>query len=233
MTTWAHDATVIVMDKISAPTRSQALTVALAPAVLLAGIIYHPYLARLTNGDDVAAAAGENTARWGSAHLVVGLGFALSAAAFVALRNFLVEAGERRWSAMAVPFAVVGSALAVFLPAMEIAMVAVAEAGADLEAVLAELQAWFLAMQLLAALTFEIGAIGFAAAIMSSDVLSPRLRRVAAVALVVSATTRFIPLGAVLYIGGVAGVVALWPLAYVMWKLAEKQAQVSRAVPAT
>lgn len=220
------------MDNISTPARSQALVVALAPALLLTGIIYHPYLVRLTNSDDVAAAAGANTTRWGLAHLVVGLGFALSAAAFVALRSFLRKAGDQRWSAVAVPFAVVGSALAVFLPAMEIAMVAVAEAGADLEAVLSELQAWFLAMQLLAALTFEVGAIGFAAAILSSEVLGTRLRRVAAVALVVSATTRFIPLGAVLYLGAVAGVVALWPLAYAMWKPVAAKAMVSRAVPA-
>jgi hypothetical protein len=229
----AGDATVIVMDKISTPTRAQVLIVALAPAVLLAGIIYHPYLARLTNGDDVAAAAGENTTRWGLSHLVVGLGFALSAAAFVALRNFLDDAGDRGWSAKAVPFAVVGSALAVFLPAMEIAMVAVAEAGADLAAVLTELQAWFLAMQILAAVAFQIGAVGFALAIMATDVLSPQVRRVAAVALVVSAAARFVPLGAVLYIGAVAGVVALWSLAYAMWKPAEQRTQVSQAVPAT
>jgi hypothetical protein len=212
--------------------RGRAIVVATAPLLLLAGVLYHPYLTRLNNDGDVAAAAAETT-RWGLAHLVVGLGFALSAVAFVAVGNHLREAGEHRWSVIAVPFAVIGSAIAVFLPAMEIAMVAVVNAGADVEAVLGEMTSWFVPLLLTSAVTFAIGAMAFAAAVVRADILSPRMTRVVVIALLVTATTRFIPLGATLYVGAVAGLLALWPLAHSMWTPTAEPAQAPRAVPAT
>lgn len=212
--------------------RGRAVIVASAPVVVMAGLLYHPYLTRLNNDADVAAAAADTT-RWGLAHLVVGLGFVLSAVAFVAIGNHLREAGERRWSAIGVPFAVIGSAIAVALPAMEIAMVAVQNAGADLEAVLAELGTWFVPLFLAAAVTFAIGAMCFATAVVRAEILSPQLTRIVVISLLVMAVTRFIPLGATLIVGGVAGVLALWPLAYLMWNPTLGPARTSRAVPAT
>lgn len=212
--------------------RGRAVVVAAAPLVLLAGILYHPYLTRLNNDADVAAAATDTT-RWGVAHLVVGLGFALSAVAFVAVGNHLREAGEHRWSIIGTVFAVLGSALFVFLPAMEIAMVAVADAGADLEAVIGELNPWFVPLLLAAALTFAVGAMALSAAVVKAEVLSPQLTRLVVISLLVMAVARFIPLGATLIVGGVAGLLALWPLAYSMWKPTMEPARTSRAVPAT
>lgn len=47
---------------------------------------------------------------------------------------------------------------------------------------------------------------------------SPALTRLVAGALVVMAAARFVPVSVVqFYVQGVAGVVALWPLAYAMW----------------
>ena len=56
------------------------------------------------------------------------------ALAFIALRSYLREAGEERWSALALPFAVVGSCLFIPLTGMELALLAAAETGGDVHA---------------------------------------------------------------------------------------------------
>ena len=58
-----------------------------------------------------------------------------------------------------------------------------------------------------------LGALGFAMGILRSGVLSARLTRLVVGALVVMAAARFVPLGAAQYVIGLAGVLALWPLA--------------------
>lgn len=110
-------------------TRSGASIVAVAPVVLMASFVYHPHISDLTDKAAVAAALTEDTARWGFAHLAVGVGAALVVLAFLAIHRYLREAGEYRWSALGVPFIVLGSTLFAFLPAMEIAMLGAAGAG--------------------------------------------------------------------------------------------------------
>lgn len=198
----------------------QAAIVALAPAAMLAAFLYHPYITRLTNDSAVAAALTADTARWGLSHLAVGVASGLMVLAFLAIRSHLRTAGEQTWSIRALPFVVIGSTLFVFLPAMEIATLAAAEAGADVPTVLAELNPWFFPVLLAGALTFELGVLGFAVGIVRGGVLSPRSARLVGAALVVMATARFVPLGAALLVGGAAGVIALWPLSYNMWRSA-------------
>ena len=91
--------------------RFRALAVVVAPALLLLGFAYHPYIANATDEGALASAASENTTRWGLAHLAIGVGYALMALAFVALRSYLRDAGEERWSVLGLPFAVLGSCL--------------------------------------------------------------------------------------------------------------------------
>jgi hypothetical protein len=214
--------------------RFRAAIVAIAPAVLLAVFVYHPYIADLTDKAAVAAALASDTTRWGLSHLAVGLGSALAVLAFLAIRSYLREAGEERWSILALPFIIVGSTLFAFLPAMEIAMLAAAEVGADLQAVLTALDSWFFPILLAGAITFAVGVLDFAMGIARSGVLSPRLTWIVAGALVVMAAARFVPLGAALYVGGAAAIVALWPLAYEMWKHPEaRPAEQPRPMPAT
>src|SRR5919107_4705042 len=112
--------------------RLRAVIVVIAPAVLLAAFVYHPYIANPTDKAAVAAALASDTTRWGLSHLAVGVGSGLAVLAFLAIRGYLREAGEERWSILALPFIVIGSTLFAFLPAMEIAMLAAAEGGADL-----------------------------------------------------------------------------------------------------
>jgi len=111
--------------------RLRAAIVAIAPAVLLAAFVYHPYIANLTDKAAVAAALASDTTRWWLSHLAVGVGSGLVVLAFLATRSYLREAGEERWSILALPFIVMGSTLFAFLPAMEIAMLGAAEAGAE------------------------------------------------------------------------------------------------------
>jgi hypothetical protein len=197
--------------------RLRAGIVGLAPAVLLLGFAYHPLVANPTDESALARAAASDTTRWGLAHLAVGVGYALLALAFIALRSYLREAGEDRWSVRALPLAVLGCGLFPILAGMEFALLAAAETGGDVEAVQSELTPWFIPILATAAISFTLGAVGFAMGIRESGVLSKRLTRLVVGALVVMAATRFVPLGAAQIVIGVAGVAAFWPLAHAMW----------------
>jgi hypothetical protein len=216
--------------------RIRAAIVAIAPAWLLFAFVYHPYIANLTDKAAVAAALTSDTARWGLLHLAVGVGSGFAVLAFLAIRSYLREAGEDRWSILVLPFIVMGSTLFAFLPAMEIAMLAAAEEGADVQAVLTALDSWWFPILLTAAATFAIGVFAFAKGIADSRILSRRLSRLVVGALVVMAVARLVPVGAVqFYVQGAAGIVALWPLAYEMWKHPEaaRAAGPPRPMPAT
>jgi hypothetical protein len=94
------------------------------------------------------------------------------ALAFVALRSFLREAGEERWSSLGMPLAVLGSCLFIPLTGMEFALLAAAETGGNVEAVQEELMPWFIPLLAAGALWCAIGALCYAAAVARSSVLS-------------------------------------------------------------
>jgi hypothetical protein len=158
--------------------RLRAAITVVAPAVLLAGFAYHPDVGNPTGADFTAAnaaAVAADTTRWGLSHLAIGVGSGLLILAFLAIRSYLREAGEDRWSALALPFIVIGSTLFALLPAMEFAPLAAAEGGADLagiEATQGVLRPWFAPILVTGAVTFLLGALGFATAIARSGTLS-------------------------------------------------------------
>ncbi|MGH8891876.1 MAG: hypothetical protein ACRDWY_00990 [Actinomycetes bacterium] len=195
---------------------ARAGVTALSPVVLLIGVVYHPHLDDLRDKGAVAHALTADTTRWGIAHLIVGLAAALVLLAFLSVDAFLREGGHSQMSAVGVPFIVVGSVLFAFLPAMEIAMLGVHTAGADVEEVLQEMNTWFQPILLAGAGVFAVGVACFAVAIARSRVLGSRLTWLVVGALVVAAVTRFVPLGPALYVGAAALVVALLPVAVVM-----------------
>jgi hypothetical protein len=211
-------------DLISQATRARfgAAIVALAPAVMLAGLFAHPYIATLPDEAAVAEAVAADTTYWGLVHLTATVASGLLVLAFLAIRSYLREAGEERWSILALPFIVIGSTLFAVLPGMEFAPLAAAKAGADAEAAQAALASWFIPIMGMGAIIFAVGVFAFAKGIANSRVLSRRLTWVVVGALVVLAISRLVPVGAVqFYLQGAAGVVALWPLAYEMWKRPE------------
>ena len=203
--------------------RFRAAVAVIAPAVLLAGFLYHPYVASPTDESALAAAIASNTTRWGLSHLAIGIGYGLTVLAFVAIRSYLREAGEERWSALALPFIVVGCSLFTILTGMEFAPLAAAETGGNVEAAQSELTPWFVPILVTGAVSFMLGALGYAVAILRSGLLNAQLTRLVFGSLVVMAAARFVPLGAAQYVIGVASVVALWPLASGMWKHQDAQ----------
>jgi hypothetical protein len=197
--------------------RFRAAIVVVAPAVLLGGFAYHPYVAKGTDEAALATAAASDTTRWGLSHLAIGIGYALTALAFIAIRSYLRDAGEERWSVVGLPLVVAGSALFPILTGMEFALLAAAETGGDVEATQTELMPWFLPILVTGAVSFALGALGFAVGVVRNGLLSAQRSWLVAVALVVMAAARFIPLGAAQFVIGVAAVLALWPLAAEMW----------------
>lgn len=214
--------------------RFRTTAVVIAPVVLLAGFVYHPYVANPTDETALAAAIASDTTRWGLSHLAIGIGYGLAVLAFLAIRSYLREAGEERWSSLALPFSVMGCSLFVILTGMEFAPLAAAETGGDVEAAQSELVPWFVPVLVTGGVSFTLGALGFAMGILRSGVLSVRVARLVVGALVVMAAARFVPLGAAQYVIGVAGIVALWFLASEMWKHPEpRPAGQPQSVPAT
>lgn len=225
---------------ISATTTAlfRAAILLIAPTVLLAGSVYHPWIGNPGGADflaRLAAAVAADPTRWAVAHLMVAVGSGLLVLAFLAIRSYLREAGEERWSVLGLPFVVMGSVLYALLPAMEFAPVAALAAGADVAAVQAALMPWFAPILLTGAAIFALGALGFAIGIARSGVLSPGLTWLVVGALIVMAAARFFPVGAAqLYVGPAAGILALWPLAYAMWKQPQaRRAEQPEPLPAT
>jgi hypothetical protein len=211
-------------NPISQATRARlgAAIVALAPAVMLAGLFAHPYIATLPDEAGVAEAVAADTTYWGLVHLTAAVASGLLVLAFLAIRSYLREAGEERWSILALPFIVVGSTLFAVLPGMEFVPLVATEAGADAEAAQAALAPWFIPIMVTGAITFAVGVFAFANGIANSRVLSRRLTWLVVGALVVLAISRLVPVGVVqFYVQGAAGIVALWPLAYGMGKRPE------------
>lgn len=210
----------------STRTRLQAAMVAMAPAVLLIALLYHPHLPGwLPNEEAVASAVIADPGRWAVAHLGAALASGLIAVAFLAVRSHLRTRGEDRWSAWGLPFIVLGSTLYAVLPGMEFAPLAAEATGADVVAAQAALGPWFLPILLTAAVIFAVGALGFAVGVTRSGVLAPGPTLLVTAGLGVMAASRFVPLAVVqFHVQGLATIAALWPLAYVMWRWRPPQA---------
>ncbi|MGY1736763.1 hypothetical protein [Geodermatophilus sp. SYSU D00684] len=189
-----------------------AATVVVAPVVLLGALVHHPFIADLRHEHDVAAALTVDATRWSVAHLGVALASALVALAFLAVGAALRRRGEWRWSGRSVPFVVVGSTLFALLPAMELAVLAADLAGADTEAVLLELDAWFRPLLVGSAAVLAVGLACVACAVVRAGVLGRSATALVVGALTVAGVSRFLPFGAALIVGAAALVVALWPL---------------------
>src|SRR5918992_3863750 len=90
--------------------RFRAVITALAPLVLLAAFLWHPYIAgRLPNDSAIANAVADGPTRWGMAHLAAGVASGVVVLAFIAIRGLIRERGDDSWSAFGLPFIVLGS----------------------------------------------------------------------------------------------------------------------------
>jgi hypothetical protein len=214
----------------------RAAVIGIAPLVLLAAFAYHPHIMFLPSAEAVAHAVQADTVRWGIAHLGVGVGAALMAAAFVAVGGYLGDADNRRLGVViGVPLAVLGAGVYAILPGMEFTVLAAVKTGADVVAAQKAIDSWFVPTMMSSAIVNAAGLILLARAVNGSEVLSRGTRSVVVAAFLVMAVSRFVPIGPVqFYVQGVAGIIALWPISYHIWKLAStrdlRQAQPMPAV---
>lgn len=196
-------------------TKPAIAIIALAPAVLSAGFLLHPFIgAGKPDQAVIAQAADGHTTQWGVAHLVLALSSALLILAFLSVRVWLRGAANEVWSARGVPFIVLGSTLYALLPAMEMSPLFAAKAGVDVEAVARALVPWFIPIIISSSITYLLGVGMLACGIADSRLLSPSVTRVVVVGLVVSAVSRFVPITAVqFYVQSAAALAAFWTLA--------------------
>jgi hypothetical protein len=202
----------------------QAASLVIAPAAMFVGFALHPHIGNPIDDDFLARLATAVLAgptHWAVAHLIVAVASPLLALAFLSLRAVLREHGEERWSALGVPFIVMGSALYALLPAMELAPLASARAGGDhetVQAVQAALLTWFVPTLMTSAVLFAVGAVGFAFGIAQAGLLGPARTRLVVGALLLTAAARFVPVSYVqFHVQAVALVLAFWPVAYAVW----------------
>ncbi|WP_046470100.1 hypothetical protein, partial [Allosalinactinospora lopnorensis] len=195
--------------------RWQAAVLVITPVALLLSFIYHPYLPGTPpDSAALAAAVAANPTRWGLAHIAVVGVAALVILAFLAIRAYLRDAGDDRWSLWAFPLIVVSAALMAFQPGLEFAPLAAAETGGDVQAMQETLMPWLIFSHVARSVLFLLGSVGFAVGIVRSRVLNPGMARVVVAALVISAVALAILSFSAFYVGSVAAIVALWPLAY-------------------
>lgn len=211
---------------MQAKTRARwgALNLVLAPIVVLVAFASHPHIGTRVGepglNEAIATEIAAGPGMWIVSHLLLAVGSGLVALAFISLRGYLREAGDQRWSAVGLPFVVLGSVLFALLPAMEMAPLAAHEAGVDVAAVQEALDATIFGPVLLAgSILFGIGAIAYALGVHRSQALGQTTGLIVAGALVVAAITRFVPVFWVLfYVQSAALIVAMWPVAYAMWQ---------------
>lgn len=195
----------------------RAAAVAVAPVVLLAGFLSHPYLADPMDPSEVAAAAAADPARWGVAHLVLGVGLALSLLLFFAVRTHLRGIGESRWSFVSVPLAAIGLTMFAMIVGMDgLGGQAAAETGTE-AAYFEEAFDLGLPVQLAAGIFTALALVALALAVARSGLLTGVMNLVVAVAFVVVAVSLFVPMGWAAYVGSPALIVGAWPVALAMW----------------
>lgn len=215
--------------KASTRTRWGASSLLVAPIVVLASFLTHPHVGTRAGEagvpESIATEIAAGPGMWVFSHLLLAVGSGLLALAFIALRGYLHEAGEDRYSAIGLPFAVLGSVLFALLPAMEMAPYVAFEAGVDVAAVQTALdETVFVPVLVAGSILFGIGAIAYAVGVHRGQLFSKTTGLVVAGALVVAALSRFVPVFFVLfYVQSAALIVALWPLGYTMWKDPEQR----------
>lgn len=211
----------------------------IAPAVMFFSFVYHPHIGSPLDADFLdrfASAVMADPFRWGVVHYITGIGCGLMMLAFLAIRNHFSEISgktEPRFGT-GLHFIIMGNLFYAFLPSMEMGAMVAAEIDADVAAFQGALMSWFAPTLLTSALLFTIGAICFATGIIRAGLWNRSLCWVIVTALVVTGLSRFAPLNIIqFYVQGVAGILALWPIAWMVLKqrTVEKETVSEAVVP--
>lgn len=203
----------------------------IAPAVMFFSFVSHPHIGSPLDADFLdrfASAVMADPFRWGVVHYITAIGCGLMILAFLAIRNHFSERSGKTepWFGTGLYFIIMGNLFYAFLPSMEMGAMVAAEIDADVAAFQGALMSWFAPTLLISALLFSIGVICFATGIIRAGLWNRRLNLIIATALVVTGLSRFAPLNEIqFYVQGVAGIVALWPIGWIVLKqrTAEKE----------
>ncbi|RKS09072.1 hypothetical protein DFP74_4800 [Nocardiopsis sp. Huas11] len=188
----------------------------IAPVVLLAAFLYHPFTAGAAAPapEAVAEAAEADTTRWAAAHLLTLGAFALAALAFQALRGRLREAGEQRWSSWGLPLVIVGFVLLAGLPAIEMTIAGAIDTGVDSVALIEAVGPWFMTLFIGGSVAFVLGTLAFAMGVARAGIMGPGPTALTSIALVVTALALAAPPFWAFYVMAVAAIVAFWPVGW-------------------
>lgn len=196
----------------------------LAPVVFLAGILAHPFVTTYRDTSVVAGAVTSAPARWALSHLFIAVGLGLLLVAVAVMRREFRDAGEQRWSVVAMPLLFVGATLLSALVGSEVTLAAVATTGQDVLAVLQASQTLTAPLYLGGALLFAAGWLTLAVAFRRVPILPSLQNRMVVVALLVVPIAMFIPQTSGTYAYGIALLVPNWLLGYRMFSVARASA---------
>ena len=188
----------------------------IAPAVLLAGILAHPFVRDYTDTSVVAEAVSVAPGQWAVSHLTLAIGLGLVSLAVLAIRHEFRSAGEQRWSAIGVPLLIVGATLLGAIVGTEITLSAVIDTGGDVLAVREATETSTLPLFLAGVLLFGLGWLSFAMAFYRARILPSAPNRLATVALVAVPIAIFVPQTSGTYAYGLAILMVSWLVGYRM-----------------
>jgi hypothetical protein len=192
--------------------------VLLAPVVILVSFVWAPYVSNFTDNEAVAAKIAANTSRWEWAMLLQAIGLSMTPLAVFALRHYLRDAGEDRWSFVAAGLLTIGSVMLAFGVGTDQTIAVAIDGGASGEAVLDARDAWLLPTLTVSLVVFSLGWLSLALAVRASGVLASQTNRIVTAALIVVAISVFIPVTGGQYLAALGAIVALWPLGLQMRK---------------
>jgi uncharacterized membrane protein YhaH (DUF805 family) len=116
--------------------RVAAAALFIAPIVLFAGLLAHPFVHSYLDASLVAGAVNRTPGRWAWSHLFIAIGLGLLLVAVTVIRHRFRDAGEQRWSVVAMRLLLMGGTLLGALVGSEITLAAVVTSGQDVLAVL-------------------------------------------------------------------------------------------------
>ena len=194
--------------------RLRVLALFAAPVLMLASMIYHPYLEDELDVSAVTEKVLADPDRWVLVHFMLMAAFALILLSVVVLRGLLRTAGEERWSFIAVPLLIGGGTVFIGIWGFEITAAGVAETGGDVEAVFNETDRWFGPVGIAGYGMFILGWVSMALAVYRSGGLGRWQTRLVLGATVVMIAGLSFPAtgGGYLFSIGMAGF--MWPMAY-------------------
>lgn len=195
-------------------TRAGAAVLFVAPVVLLAGLVAHPFVSSYLDPGTIARAVTGAPDRWAWSHLLITVGLALILVGVIVIRHRCREKGEQRWSLAATPLLLAGGTLLSAVAGSDITLAAVATSGQDVLAVLAAGETAVAPLYLGGAVMFATGWLLLAVALHRPPILPPLSRWVTTTALAVVAIALFVPQTSATYAYGAALVVANWLIGY-------------------